>query len=233
MAKNPGLLRATVAALSAFGVAMAVGGCASTDRADALTPGIYLDPPTRAVLPAGMEIRKVYDPGVELTKLSEGFEDELYNDAAGYCTIGFGHLIKKARCDGSEPAHFLDGVTDEEGTELLRDDMELAEIGVMTLTKVNLTDGQYAALVDFVFNVGRGNYGRSTLRKVINARKFDSVPGQLRRWVRAGGKVFKGLQTRREREIELFFEGVPIPRAVPAADEPLDDVDVRTGEPAT
>ncbi|WP_200252745.1 lysozyme [Thiococcus pfennigii] len=226
--------RLTIAAVLAGGL---LAGCdrpaqerfPTTDR---LTPGIFLDDEAeRAVLPAGVELRPVYQKGIDLTKLSEGFRSHLYNDAAGYCTIAYGHLIKLARCDGTEPAHFLRGVTESEGEQLLVGDMRTAQIAVIIAVKPELTDGQFAALCDFVFNVGSGNFNRSTLLKVINAEEFDKVPFQFRRWIYAGGRELAGLKTRREREIELFFEGLPMPRLPPPVDMDLTPIDIRAGEP--
>lgn len=199
----------------------------STDK---LTPGIFTGVEERAVLPPGVEVRKVYDKGILLTKESEGFVDRLYNDAAQYCTIAYGHLIKKAPCDGSEPEPFLDGITEPEGVVLLRDDMEIAEGAVMTLVNVALTDGQYAALSDFVFNVGSGNFRESTLLTMVNSGRHDQVPFQLRRWVKAGGRELAGLKARREKEIELYFEDIGIPRAAPDADQDMSPVDILSGE---
>lgn len=54
-------------------------------------------------------MRQISAEGLRLTKDSEGFVDQLYNDAAGYCTIGYGHLIKRSLCDGSEPQEFCEG----------------------------------------------------------------------------------------------------------------------------
>lgn len=212
-----------------------LAGCekAETEKyptVDRLTPGIFLEPAERAALPAGVELRKVYDTGLDLTKESEGFVSHLYNDAAGYCTIAYGHLIKLMSCDGSEPEEFQRSVSEPRGAELLSDDMGRAERTVMRAVDVDLTDGQYAALCDFVYNVGGGNFKRSTLLKVVNAGEFDGVPFQLRRWVKAGGKTLPGLEVRREREIELFFEGIGIPRAAPLEGEDLSPVDIQRGE---
>ena len=213
-----------------------VAGCEKTPETDypsedTLTPGIFLDTETeRAVLPAGVEVRKVYDKGVDLTKESEGFRSRLYNDAASYCTIGYGHLIKLAPCDGNELAEFRAGISVPRGTEILRQDMEKAERGIMTLVDAELTDGQYGALCDFVFNVGAGNFRKSTLRKRVNARDFDRVPFEFRRWVFAGGRKLTGLAKRRENEITLFFEEIGIPRAIPPPDVDLSPIDIRTGE---
>jgi len=197
---------------------------------DRPTAGIFLEPEVRAVLPPGVELRPVHEKGLALTKRSEGFRERLYNDAAQYCTIAFGHLVKLAPCDGTESPEFLKGVSEKRGTELLVNDMGKAQTAVMTSVDVDLTDGQYAALCDFVYNVGSGNFRRSTLRKVLKAGQFDQVPYQLLRWVKAGGRELPGLKVRREQEIALFFDGLPMARALPPGE--LELIDVRLGEEA-
>ena len=221
--------------LACAAIAALVAGCDGTGERtfptmDRLTAGIFLEPAERAALPPGVSLRPVYDRGLEVTKVSEGFVGNLYNDAAQYCTIAYGHLVKRAACNGTEPAEFLNGVTRARGTELLVDDMGIAQIAVMTAVEVDLTEGQYAALCDFVYNVGSGNFRRSTLLKVVNSGELGHVPYQFRRWVKAGGRELPGLQARREREIDLFFEGLPKPRAAPPEEERLPLIDIRVGE---
>jgi len=184
----------------------------------------------RAVLPQGFKLRTLASGGLEVTKDSEGWVPHLYNDSAKYCTIGYGHLVKKSPCDGSEVPEFLAGLSKAQGELMLVDDMGSAQYSVMTGVRVPMTDGQYAALSDFVFNVGSANFRKSTLLKVVNARQFDQVPGQFRRWTLAGGRPWRGLEIRREREIDLFFEGGPQPKGAPRPDIDLRSVDVGTGE---
>jgi len=227
-----GFLATAIALITLVAVNGLLPGCASIPEGehrseDTLTPGIFLEPEERAVLPPGVVIRKVYDRGIELTKSSEGFISRAYNDPAGYCTVAYGHLIQLAPCDGTEPEEFKRGITVPRGAEILRKDMEKAEYAVMTLVEVELTDGQYAALCDFIYNVGIGNFRKSTLRSVVNAREHGRVPSEFQRWVMAGGRKFPGLQVRREKEIELFFEGIGVPR-LPG--EVLSPIDIRTGE---
>src|SRR5437879_3022403 len=62
---------------------------------DHLPPGELLSD-AKEIPPQGVELRAVYPKGISLTKLSEGWVPHLYNDAADYCTIGYGHLIQKA-----------------------------------------------------------------------------------------------------------------------------------------
>lgn len=214
-----------------FGIA----GCATqpqewAEDEEKITAGIFLEPEERAVLPPGMELRPIYDKGLDLTKFMEGFRSLPYHDVAHFCTIGYGHLIKQARCNGTEPAEFRNGISEPRGSEILVSDMEQAQIAVQTKTKIPLTDGQYAALCDFVYNVGTGNFAKSTLLSVVNKQQLDRVPAQFRRWSKANGRVIKGLKIRNEKRIDLFFDGIGVPRALPEAEEMLPEIDIRVGE---
>lgn len=209
-----------------------VGGCTRDETAETLiekfAPGILLED-ERALLPAEETLRTLHPKGLALTKLSEGWVSKLYNDAAGYCTVGYGHLAYRNRCDGRTPKEFLKGISEEEGTKLLIVDMHRAQSALQLAVRKHLdilNDRQYAALCDFIFNVGAVNFRESTLLRLIRAKQFDGVPAQFRRWTLAGGSVFEGLKKRREREIELFFDGQPIPKAVPRPDEDLSPLDI-------
>jgi GH24 family phage-related lysozyme (muramidase) len=149
---------------------VAVASCvpAVPERPDHLTAGELLNPGPSVRAELGRELRRVYANGLALTKRSEGWSARLYNDVARYCTIGYGHLVKKAPCDGSEPAPFPSGITEARGEQLLISDMTTAESTVVTAVTVKLSDGQFAALADFVFNVGSANFRNSALLRVIN-----------------------------------------------------------------
>jgi GH24 family phage-related lysozyme (muramidase) len=197
-----------------------LAGCNSSEKSSGSTPKT----------PSGLPLRVVYDKGMQLTREIEGFRGSVYNDAARNCSIGYGHKIKKSPCDGSEPPDFQRGITEPKAGALLTQDMEPARLSVMTVASVKLSDGQYAALCDFTYNVGAANFKGSTLLKLINQGDFDKVPAQFRRWVVAAGREVDGLRARREREIELFFDGMAIPRAAPSPDEDLSPIDIGKGE---
>jgi GH24 family phage-related lysozyme (muramidase) len=184
----------------------------------------------RDLIPQGVKLRPIYIAGIKLTKQSEGWVPTLYNDAAKYCTIGYGHLVKRAPCNGTEPLEFLKGLTEPQGSDLLVRDLATSQYSVMRSVSVSLTDGQFAALTDFTFNVGAENVRGSTLLRLVNSKELDRIPAQFRRWVLAGGKAWPGLKQRREREIELFFEGLPKPKGLPQPGEDLSPIDVRKGE---
>ena len=78
----------------------------------------------------------------------------------------------------------------------------------MRLVRVPLTRAQFDALVSFVFNVGVGNFQRSTLLRRVNGRQFHAVPNELMKWtnIRVDGNPvqLRGLVLRRAAEARLF-----------------------------
>jgi lysozyme len=121
----------------------------------------------------------------------------IYKDAAGYPTIGTGHLIRKGE-------DYSRGLTTEQAQDLLQSDLVRFEDAVNRLVKVPLTQSQYDALVSFAFNVGVAAFKASTLLKKLNTGDYESIPGQLMRWTKAGGKELSGLVARRQNEVKLW-----------------------------
>lgn len=134
----------------------------------------------------------------------EGFRGHLYDDPAGHCTIGFGHLVHLGPCDGHEPPFYRQGLTRSEALVLLRNDAATRSAAVRQLVTVALTQHEHDALVSFVFNVGAGAFKSSTLLRRLNAGERSAVPAQLMRWTRGGGQVLPGLVRRRIAEGALF-----------------------------
>jgi lysozyme len=73
------------------------------------------------------------------------------------------------------------------------------------LVNVPLTDNQFAVLVSFDFNTGA--LDKSTLLKKLNVGDHDAVPGELMKWVNAGGKKSTGSVNRRSTEAGLWAKG--------------------------
>lgn len=134
--------------------------------------------------------------GISHIKGWERFKANVYNDAGGKATIGYGHLIL--------PYERFDSITESEAVRLLVKDLSSAESTVNKAVKVPLTQNQYDALVSFVFNVGGGAFRRSTLLKKINAGQLSAVKTEFLKWVRAGGKIINGLVNRRIADAKLF-----------------------------
>jgi lysozyme len=145
--------------------------------------------------------------GTRFVARFEGFDPRLVNDAAGHCTIGFGHLVHPGPCDGSESAEFKLGITRERGLELLAQEMADAAAVVSRLVIVPLTQVQFDALASFVFNAGQTAFATSTLLRLLNRGDYAGVPAQLGRFIFAGGRKLSGLATRRAAEGRLFSTG--------------------------
>ncbi|MBH3415298.1 lysozyme [Pseudomonas putida] len=126
---------------------------------------------------------------------------EPYYDPVGLPTIGYGHLLSRTAW---APLSQFQAITVAQAETLLRSDLMKAAGAVMRMIKVKLNANQIAALIDFVFNAGAGNFEISTLRRVINRGDFAAVPGQLMRWVYAKGIKLPGLVKRRRAEAELW-----------------------------
>lgn len=126
---------------------------------------------------------------------------EPYYDPVGLPTIGYGHLLSRVAW---APLDQFPAVTVSQAEALLRSDLMKAAGAVMRMVQVKLNANQIAALIDFVFNAGAGNFEISTLRRVINRGDFAAVPGQLMRWVYAKGIKLPGLVKRRRAEAELW-----------------------------
>lgn len=137
-------------------------------------------------------MRHITDDGLNLIKRFEGFSPTVYVCPAGYPTIGYGHLVR----DNEQ----FTSICAEEAEALLRKDVAFAERAVLRLVDVPLADGQFDALVSFTFNLGAGALQRSTLRRKVNRQLHPEVPGQLMRWVWAGGRRLNGLIRRRKAE---------------------------------
>ncbi len=132
---------------------------------------------------------------LDIIKACEGYSATPYICPAGYLTIGYGHLLKDKT---------VKSVTREEAETLLRSDVVSAENAVNRLVKVRLTQNQFDALVDFVYNLGAGAFQRSTLRQVVNREEHEDVPEQLVKWCYAGGRRLQGLLHRRQLEATLY-----------------------------
>jgi lysozyme len=143
---------------------------------------------------------QISENGLNLIKKSEGTKLIVYPDPVGKLTCGTGHLILP-----SDNLQLGDTITSERADELLRNDLKSAEDTVNNLVKVQLTQNMYDSLVDFVYNVGSGNFHTSTLLRKVNAGLFQDAALEFGKWDKADHKVLPGLTARREAEKELFL----------------------------
>ncbi len=148
-----------------------------------------------------MEVNK---SGLDLIKEFEGWRETSYRDAVGVWTIGYGHT-SSAGLPSVTPGLKISKL---EGEAILKKDVNQFAEGVKKLIKKELNDNQFSAIVSFAYNVGLGNFKKSSVLKNINSSLYDRVPTSLSLWNKAGGKVLPGLTRRRAAEGLLFNHGV-------------------------
>lgn len=110
--------------------------------------------------------------------------------------IGYGHVLK--------PGEPRLPITQEEADALFDIDILYREDSVNDLVLVSLTQNQFDALVSFVYNLGHGNFSKSTLLKRVNASLHDAAAVQFLQWNMAKGKKIRGLCNRRYDEVMVY-----------------------------
>lgn len=138
--------------------------------------------------------------GIALIKEFEGLRLTAYRCAADVWTIGYGHTagVKNG-----------DTITAGEAEALLINDIASSEQAVSQAVTAPLNQSRFDALVSLVFNIGQGNFRRSTLLKKLNNLDYTGASDEFLRWTHAGGKVVPGLVRRREAEKALFDASGP------------------------
>ena len=134
--------------------------------------------------------------GIALIKEFEGLRLKAYLCPGGVWTIGYGHTA------GVKPGMVISEAQAEEylKADLISFERYLNGLGLA------LNQNQFDALISLIYNIGIGNFQKSTLlRKArINAND-NSIMDEFLRWVYSKGRVLPGLQRRRLREMKLYF----------------------------
>lgn len=145
---------------------------------------------------------KISQRGLELIKGFEGFSSTAYLDVVNIPTIGWGNTF------------YADGTKVKLGDQISKTDaLKLLEVianrdfadKIFPLIKVKVTQSQFDAMVSLAYNIGVGNFLKSTLLKKLNASDFAGAGEEFLKWNKAGGKEVLGLTRRREREKQLFL----------------------------
>lgn len=119
-------------------------------------------------------------------------------------TIGYGSTV----LPGGSPIEPGDTCTPAEAEALLRWRMEEFEIAVREAVWNPLNQKMFDALVSFTYNVGPRAMRDSTLARLLNAGDYVGAQAEFDKWIKAGGKDDAGLVNRRNREQQLFNDGI-------------------------
>jgi lysozyme len=136
--------------------------------------------------------------GLALTENAEGCRLTAYQDVGGIWTNGYGNT------HGVVPGS---AITPEKAIADLRANIQTSVNDVNQLVAVQLTQGEFDALVDFDFNLGRGHLAHSTLLTDLNAGNFAAAGDQFEAWAKCKGVVVAGLLHRRVAEKTEFLTG--------------------------
>lgn len=130
----------------------------------------------------------------DLIEDSEGCELTAYQDSKGVWTIGYGHT------QGVHPGQVI---TQAVADQLLHLDVEYA-VNCVNNHALPCTQGQFDALVDFVFNLGPSSLLTSHLLMYHRQGLYDKAAAEFPKWNHCNGQVLGGLTVRREKEQELY-----------------------------
>jgi lysozyme len=115
-------------------------------------------------------------------------------------TIGVGHT-------GPEVRYGVAWTQNQADAQLCAD-VAGAVAAVNRLVTTPLMQAEFDALVDFVFNLGVGNFAGSTMLRLLNAGKHAAAADEFQKWDMAKGQHIAGLLRRRLAEA-AEFKGVP------------------------
>lgn len=121
----------------------------------------------------------------------EGYREIAYKDIVGVPTIGFGT---------TEGVNLGDKTTPVKAIHRALSDVHKFEGALRKCVKVPLSQGEYDAYISLSYNIGASAFCKSTLVKKLNTGDYQGACNEILRWNRAGGKVIRGLTTRRQDE---------------------------------
>lgn len=129
--------------------------------------------------------------GAAFIKQNEGLRLTPYIDGTGH-SIGYGHFIPAGQ---SVPK----SITQGQANAWFTSDIMTAENAVNTYVNVGLSQNQFDALVDFVYNIGTPRFASSTLLRKLNAGDYSGAAMEFLNW-----KTPPTVLDRRRKEIALF-----------------------------
>lgn len=143
-------------------------------------------------------LMNVSQNGLNMIKSFEGLRLKAYKavPTEKYYTIGYGHY-------GSDVSKDMT-ITKEKAEAFLKTDLESALRNVNGYqSKYNFNQNEFDALVSFAFNVGSIHQ-----LTALGTRSKKTIANKILQYNKSGGKVIKGLVTRRQKEHDLFVTPV-------------------------
>lgn len=147
--------------------------------------------------------RNISDNGLQFKKAWEKFRGTAYKATKNekYWTIGWGHTGPDVY-EGQK-------ITEGQGLLLLNRDMQWAVKAVDEVAHHSLTQAQFDAVVDLVFNAGPGVIAATTgTGKALRSGDIATLRAKLALFINQNGKPLLGLRRRTAGRLALF-DGKP------------------------
>jgi lysozyme len=161
----------------------------------------------------------ISDAGLKIIREFEKCRLEAYLDtlaAPPVWTVGWGQT----------GAHVREGTrwTQRRADQELVMTVNAVSKDVRSACSVVPNENQFAAMVSLTYNIGIGNFRKSSVLRLHNQSKFAEAANAFTMWNKAGGKVRAGLTRRRSVEAALYLTPVgddeQTTRATPEARDP-------------
>ena len=142
--------------------------------------------------------RTINKAGLDLVRNSEGLSLKAYPDpgtGGDPWTIGFGHTGPEVK-----PGMVI---SRQRADELLALDMVRFEDCVVSAARAP-TGNQFSAMVSLCYNIGQGNFLKSSVLRLHNEGSPTMAAHAFSMWNKAAGRVLPGLVKRRAAEARLY-----------------------------
>ena len=143
--------------------------------------------------------RNISENGLHFTAAFESFRAQAYKATASekYWTIGYGHY-------GAD-VNQGDVITQDEALQLLLKDMAKAVAAVDAAAAPTLTQPQFDAICDLVYNAGAGVIAASTgTGQALRKGDIATLRAKLSLFINQNGKPLLGLRRRTAGRLALF-----------------------------
>lgn len=134
--------------------------------------------------------------GRQFIKDEEKFSAYPYQDGNGQ-SVAWGHQIKAGEA-------FTYPLSFDQGEQLFDSDTAGVESTLNSTVTVPVSQNQFDALGDLVFDIGATKWRTSTLLKKLNAGDYAGAAAEFERWNKSKGQVVQALKDRRTKEVQLF-----------------------------
>lgn len=152
---------------------------------------------------------KITQQGIDFIKGWEDFIATPYNDSEGYCTIGYGHLISRNKCENiTIPQEFKNGITKERATELFNSRLTEFENAVKRDVTVPLYQYEYDALVSLLFNCGASYLKENKAPKLYSNLLNKNYEAAANEFLDITNNNTPGLVKRRKAENNMFLNNI-------------------------